>query len=138
MVANFAPIYGLTPQTSGIAAAITAANTATDGTGTVYTVYTAGTNGGYIRRIRVKGVGTNAASVMRVFINNGSSQASAANNSLWGELPLPAFTASNSAALGPDLEYPMNMVLKAGYVVNVCYGTAGAAGWQAIGEAMDY
>lgn len=138
MTANFQPIYALTPQTGGIAAAITAANTATDGTGTVYTVYTAGANGGYIRRVRFKGAGTNAASVARIFINNGSSQASAANNSLWGEISLAATTASNSASIGPDYEYPMNLVLKAGYVVNVCYGTAGAAGWMAIGEAGDY
>jgi hypothetical protein len=138
MVANFSPIYGLTPQTGGIAAGVTAANTATDGTGTVSTVYTAGANGGMIRRIRVKGAGTNAASVMRVFINNGSTSTSAANNSLWGELPLPATTAANAAAIGPDLEYPMNVVLKAAYVVNICYGTAGSAGWQAIGEAIDY
>ena len=135
---NTAPVFGLTPQTGGIAAGITAANTATDGTGTVYTVYTAGTNGGYIRRIRFKGQGTNNASVARIFINNGSSQGTAANNSLWGELPLAATTASNNAAIGPDFEYPMNMVLKASYVINVCYGTAGSGGWQAIGEAMDY
>lgn len=138
MAANTAPLFGLTSQTGGIAATITAANTATDGTGTVYTVYTAGANGGYVRRIRVKGSGTNSASVMRIFINNGSAQGTAANNSLWGELPLAATTASNNAAIGGDFEYPMNMVLKANYVINVCYATGGAAGWQAICEAMDY
>ena len=138
MTANTAPIFGLTPQGPGALAAITGANTAVDGPGTVSTLYTAGTNGGFVRRIRVKGAGTNVASVMRIFINNGSSSGTAANNILWGELPLAATTASNSAAIGPDFEYPMNLVLKAGYVVNVCFGTAGAAGWLPSAETMDY
>ena len=75
-----------------------------------------------VRRIRVKAAGTNVASVMRVFINNGSTNATAANNAFWGELPLAATTAANNAAIGPDFEYPMNLLMKAGYVVNVCFG----------------
>jgi hypothetical protein len=138
MTANTAPIYVLTPQTTLFGAATTSANTAVDGTGTVITLYTAGSNGGYVRRIRVKAAGTNAASVMRIFINNGSTTSTAANNCLIGELPLAATTASNSTSIGPDFEYPMNFILKAGYVITVCFGTAGAAGWQAYCEAGDY
>ena len=81
MAANTSPIFVGTPNT-GIYAGITAANTATDGTGTVYTVFTAGANGSYVRRLLIKPLGTNVATVMRVFVNNGSSQGTAANNVL--------------------------------------------------------
>lgn len=138
MTANMSPIYVLIPQTTMFGAATTAANTATDGTGTVISLYTAGANGGYVRRIRVKAAGTNAASVLRVFINNGSTTSTAANNTLFGELALSATTASNNAVIGPDFEYPLNLLMKAGYVITVCFGTAGAAGWTAYCEAGDY
>jgi hypothetical protein len=132
---NTSPLYGLTPV-DYTAAAITGANTAVDGTGTVSTVFTAGANGAYVKRIRCKANGSVGPSVMRIFINNGSTNATPGNNSLWGELPLAATTASNSAAIGPDFEYPMNKVLQASYVINVCYGTAG--GYLATVEAMSY
>lgn len=135
---NVNPLFIGTPNTTMFGAAVTSANTATDGTGTTSTVYTAGTQGAYVRRVKVKGAGTNVASVMRIFINNGSTSATAANNALIGELPLPATTASNNAALGPDLEYPLNLVIPAGYKIMVCFGTAGAAGWQAYCEGGDY
>lgn len=132
MTANTSPIYVLTPK-NGMAAFITGANTATDGTGTVSTIYTAGTDGGVFQGIRVKGNGTNNASVMRVFLNNGSSAATTANNTLIGELPLAATTGSNNAAIGPDYFWPAgNMPIQANYVINVCFGTAGASGWTAV------
>lgn len=133
MAANTNPIYVLTPS-NGIAAGITGANTATDGTGTISTVFTAGANGGILQGIRVKGNGTNAASVMRVFLNNGSAAATAANNALIGELPLAATTGANNAAVGPDSFWPAaNLVMPASYVINICFGTAGASGWTAVG-----
>lgn len=138
MAANTDPIYGLTPQLTMFGAATTGANTAVDGTGTVITLYTAGASGGFMRGIRVKAAGTNSASVMRIFLNNGGSSGTAANNALIGELPLSATTASNNAAIAPEFYWPFNDVIKATYVINVCFGTAGAAGWQATAFAMDY
>lgn len=133
MAQNTSPVYVLTPN-NGLSAFVTAANTLTDGTGTVYTVYTAGANGGVFQGVRVKGNGTNAASVLRIFLNNGSSAATTANNALIGELPLAATTGSNNAAVGPDFFWPAsNLVVAASYVINVCYGTAGASGWTATG-----
>ena len=133
MPANTNPIYVLTPN-NGLASFVTAANTATDGTGTVYTVYTAGANGGVFQGVRVKGNGTNAASVMRIFLNNGSSTATTANNALIGELPLAATTGANNAAIGPDSFWPAsNLVMAASYIITVCFATAGASGWTATG-----
>ena len=137
MSANLNPIFVGTPVT-GIGTAITAANTATDGTGTVITVFTAGSAGGYVRRLRIKALGTNVASVLRIFVNNGSTQATAANNSLIGEIPLAISTASNVAAIGPDYEYVLNLVLAASYTINVCIGTAAAAGWIVTAEGGSY
>lgn len=137
MAQNNNPIFVGVPN-FGIGTVTTAANTAMDGTGTVITVFTAGANGGYIRRIRVKAQGTCVASVMRVFINNGSSAGTASNNVIWGELTLPASSASNSISVSADYEYPMHLVLPAGYVVNVCFGTAGAGGWIPCAEGGNY
>lgn len=114
---------------------ISGANTAMDGTGTVVTVFTAdATNGGRVERLRIQPLGTNVATVLRVFMNNGSTNATAGNNSLVAEITLPATTASNVAALTPqDLPNAMELfafplVLPPGYKLNIAIGTAIAAG----------
>ena len=137
MAANTSPIFIGTPNT-GIYAGITAANTATDGTGTVYTVFTAGANGSYVRRLLVKALGSNVATVMRVFVNNGSTQGTASNNVLIREIPMTSSSASNSAAIGPDYEEVLNLVLKGGFVINVCIGTAVSGGYSVMAEGGDF
>lgn len=137
MSANTNPIFVLVPNT-GFSPGITGANTAMDGTGTVFTVFTAGANGSYVRRLKVKALGTNVQTVMRIFINNGSTNATAGNNSLIGELTLPSSTASNTGTVAPDYEYTLNLVLKAAYVVNVCFGTATSAGNSVTCEGGDF
>ena len=137
MAQNTSPIFIGVPN-FGIGTNVTAANTAMDGTGTVVSVFTAGANGGFVRRLRVKALGTNVATVLRIFVNNGSTNSSATNNVLIGELALSASTASNSAGVAPDYEYPMNLVLPASYVVNVCIGTAVSAGWIVSAEGGNY
>lgn len=129
MAANITPIYSRLGDIQW-AAGITAANTAMDGTGTVNTVFTAdATNGGYVPKIRFRALGTNVASVARVFINNGSTNATAANNTLWDEITLPATTASNTAAL-TNQEITLGFALPAGYKINVTLGTAVSAGYS--------
>ena len=53
-----------------------------NGTGTNnFVIFTADpTNGGFVQRLRFKALGTNAASVARIFINNGGVNTSSANN----------------------------------------------------------
>ncbi len=126
-MANTAPIF-VGSLVNSWANGITAANTAMDGTGTVNTVFTAdATNGSYVNKLIVRGLGTNVTTVMRVFINNGSTNATASNNALIGEINIPATTASNTAALNA-VELPLNIVLAPGYKINVTLGTAVAAG----------
>jgi hypothetical protein len=128
----------------GISSTITAANTATDGTGTCPTIFTAdATNGGRVERVRFMAQGTNVATVARIFINNGSTAGTATNNVLYAEVALPATTASNSAAINAQVyELPYQyasqsppdttafpLVLPAGYKLIFCIGTAVAGGW---------
>jgi len=137
MPANTSPIFSLTPKTSWGTTAITTANTAKDGTGTVLTVYTAGANGSYVQRVRFRPSGTAVQTVARLFINNGSTNATAANNILFDEITLSAITLSETAAQ-PSFEIPMNFALPAGYVLNITIGTSVAAGWYVSAIGGDY
>lgn len=129
MAANTAPIYTRVPDIQW--GSITAANTAKDGTGTVVTIFTAdATEGGYVTGIRLKPQGTNTASVARFFINNGSTNATASNNSFVADQGLVAITNTEIAG---QTEYwvPINAALPPGYKINMTLGTAVAAGWAA-------
>jgi len=128
MAANTAPIFSISGDIKWGTTAITTANTAKDGTGTVLTVFTANVDGGFVQRIRFRSAGTNIATVARVFINNGSTNATAANNILYDEITLAATTISEVAAL-PVYELPLNFALPAGYTLNVTIGTTIAAGY---------
>jgi len=128
MPANKDPIFTGTPDIQWNNTALAAANTAMDGTGTVTSVFTAdATNGGFVAKLIARALGTNVATVARIFLNNGSANTTAANNILIGEMTLPATTASASSAL-PAFEYPLNFALPPGYKINVTIGTAVAAG----------
>jgi len=95
-------------------------------------VFTAdATNGGYVRRIRFQAIGTNTASVARIYLNNGSAHTSAANNMLYGQISLPGITASNTAATA-EIDYPMELALNPGWTIWVGLGTTVAAGWEAV------
>lgn len=137
MASNTSPIYskvgdiqwGAADGNGGSAGPLKTANTAVDGTGTVLTIFTAdATNGGYVYRMRFRPAGTNTASVGRVFINNGSTNATIANNVLWDEITLAATTISQVAAL-QQYELPINYALPPGYKINVTLGTTVAAGY---------
>lgn len=126
MAANTNPIFSRVPDIQwGV---IDTANTAKDGTGTVVTVFTADANeGGRVERLRIRAKGTNVATVLRVWINNGSSNSTAANNTLLTEMTIAATTVSETAALA-DNELPLNIALPPGYKLNVTIGTSVAAG----------
>ena len=65
MAANNSPIFPLTPQT--VPVAVATANTGRDGSGTIATIYTPGTNGGLLRWIRLQASVTTTAGVFRIF-----------------------------------------------------------------------
>ena len=132
MPANVQPIYTKTPDVQWQSTTITAANTTTDLTsGTIYLIFTADTiNGGFVQRIRFRSLGTNVITVARIWINNGLTTGTAANNTLWDEITLNATTATQIASLALQ-ELPLNFGLPAGYTIYVTLGTAVAAGYDA-------
>lgn len=144
MAANVQPIFPLTPKVSW--GTVATANTAKDGTGTMVTAFTAGVNGSKIDQIKVRALGTNVATVLRFFVNNGSANSTAANNTLIHEVTIAATTLSEVAALsdnditiskGSDVVVPIPY-LPAGYKINVAVGTTIAAGLQVTVHGADY
>jgi hypothetical protein len=134
MAANTIPIYSKAGQIEWQPALVQTANAAMDGTGTVATLFTAGADGARVDRIRSKAAGTNVATVLRIFINNGGANSTAANNILYAEKTIAATTASAVATLLTN-ELPdtvdttaFPIVLPAGYKILATIGTTVAAG----------
>lgn len=135
MPANTSPIFPLTPDIAW--GTVATANTAKDGTGTVVTVFTAGANGSRVDYLKVRALGTNVATVLRVFVNNGGSNATAANNSLIVDQTIAATTNSETAQLVDNI-VQLDLSLPAGYKINVTIGTTVAAGLQVTAVGGDY
>jgi hypothetical protein len=139
MAANTNPIFCKAPR-AAFANVGTVAVTGTDGTdANVKTVFTAdATNGSRIDTVYVQHLGTNGtASTLRFFINNGSSAAVAANNSLVHEETLAASTISQTAA-SVGMIWQANLVLPAGYKLMVAAGTALAGDAKVTAIGGDY
>ena len=136
MVANTAPIFTDIPNIAFVNG-LTAANTAKDGTGTVETIFTAGADGAFVQKLKIRPRGTNVASVLRVFLNNGGSNATATNNALYEEISLPATTNTETASIiGFDL--PLNIALPAGWTIFVTIGTTVVGGHVVTAVGGDY
>lgn len=135
MPANISPIFPLTPKAAWCT--LTTANIAKDGTGTVGTCFTAGANGARVDFLKVRALGSNVATVLRVFVNNGADSTVAANNSLLTEVTIAATTLSEVAMLVDNL-ITLDMSIPAGYKINVTNGTTVAAGLQVTGLGGDY
>lgn len=146
MPANTSPIYSIVGDVQSVASNNSGlvvgptANTALDGSGTLYKLFTAGANGSYVQKIRFRPVGSPAATVCRVFVSQ-SGTTSATNTWLYDEITLPAVTLSQTAA-SSVFELPMNFALPASpYSLWVTFGTStGAAGtgYSVVCVAGDY
>lgn len=143
MAANTIPIYTKTPKI-GYSGVITTANTAKDGTGTVNLIFTAGADGARVERVRARAIGTNVATVLRIFINNGSDPTSAANNVLYTEKTIAATTLSEVAELAlnefPNTTDPAGfpLYLPPNYRLYCTIGTTVAAGLRVTAVGEDY
>jgi hypothetical protein len=119
MAVTATPIFTQVPNVGAMNAIISTAMTSTktyDGTEAVGTAmalcYTAGANGSRIDQIQMKfastngatASGTSAATVARVWINNGSVNTTAGNNAFFGEVALPA-TAVTAASTTANQNY---------------------------------
>ena len=154
MSGNNDPIYSKVSdiQSSSLAAGTLlgpTANTAQDGTGTMYPIWAAdATNGGYFQKLTFESITTVAATVCRVFLSDTvptvTSGALVSNTSLnthkIGEIALPQITVSQTAA-APHLEYALNMAIPPGYRISVAFGTstgASTTGWSVLGIGGKY
>ncbi len=137
MAAGTTPIFPLTPNFDWGPTVVSVANVNYDGTGTTVLVFTAGANGARVDALKVKALGTNVATVLRVFVNNGSTPATAANNALFAEQTIAATTASQTAALA-DTEIPLNISLEPGQRIYCSVGTAISAGLMVSTVGGDY
>jgi hypothetical protein len=140
MAANTSPIFVRRGDVSsngstGMAPTLTTAAADYDGSSANnQCVFTAdSTNGGLIRGVRFSAKGSNVATVARIYTNNGSTNTSAANNSLSGQISLPATTASASTAtMDVDFIFPGGgLPLNAGFRIFAGLGTTVSAGWVA-------
>jgi hypothetical protein len=139
MPANTAPIFTLRPEIMWNVS-ITAANNTGDLTsGTVYPVFTAGTEGSYVQKIRFRHTGANsAATVGRVWINNGSTTTTAANNTLFDEITIAANATFVTNAASTNYELPLMFALPPNYIIYVTIGAAAAGGIDATVIGGDY
>jgi hypothetical protein len=147
MAQNTSPIFPLTPVNSWVSGtAATAgtpgltANTTTDLTsGTIYGPIFTGkaVDGSRLDFIKVRPLGTNVATVIRIWINNGSATGTAANNTLYLERTLPSTTVSQTAEQ-PDINLPLSFSMPAGYRIYATFGTVVAAGFHLTAVGGDY
>jgi len=147
MAQNTSPIFPLTPintWVSGVAAnaatpGVTANTTKDLTSGTIYGPIFTGkaVDGSRLDFIKVRPLGTNVATVVRIWINNGSATGTAANNTLYLERTLSSTTNSETAEQ-PDIALPMSISIPAGYRIYATFGTAVAAGFHLTAIAGDY
>jgi hypothetical protein len=137
MVANVNPIFPLTPHVSWTDAILTANTTKDLSTGTVTLAFTAGADGSFVERITGQALGTNVASLARVFLNNGAATTTATNNTFIDQIGLPAITLSENSEVA-KVSLSINQAIPAGYRLYIVLGTTVAAGWEFTVWGGDY
>lgn len=125
------PAYAATPKV-GIGQ-ISTANTNRDGTGTIGTVFTAGSSGSRIDRVVIEATSTTTAGMVRLFIHNGTTAY------LYDEIPVTAITPSGTVqafqatreAVSKPTLYPL--VLPTGYSLRASTNNAETFNVAAVG-----
>lgn len=97
---------------------ISVANTNINGSGTISTVFSAGSLGSKINEVAVCGVGSVSAGMVRLFINDSS------NNYLFDEVPISATTPSSSVSNFRTTKTYDNLVLPSGYSLRAATNNA--------------
>lgn len=133
MAQNTAPIFPKSPRFE-VAATLTTANTNRDGTGTLETVWTSpAAEGSRLDHIRCCAVGSNVATVLRVFVYDPV----ATRYALIHERTLPAVTVS-AATESTEHIIAIGEALQVNALVKVSLGTTVAGGWKCTGFGGDY
>jgi len=138
-MANTTPIFVLTPKVGQ--ARVTAANTASDGSGALVTLFTAGADGSRIDRVTIRNSQVTAAAssamVVRVFITD----TSGINPRLYAEATLATATRS-ATAIGATstITFLGGLIINSGQLLQVCQSVYAGAQDQNdfIAEGGDY
>lgn len=147
MAVNTSPIFPVTPHIGWgtvTTADATAANNHTGASSSAVCLFTAGAYGSRIDKIKVVPLGTNVATVLRLFVTNTGANTSAANNSLIKEIAFAASTISETAIMAEQEWSPdqasnrLDMSLPPGYKLYAIVGTTVAAGLQVTVFGGDY
>ena len=148
MPANTSPIFGLTPNVTGVVITTASTNTSSTGTGTVATnmfrAFTAGANGSYIQKIRFMSTATapnnSVATTLRIFISSIASGATtAADTSLSGEIAVPIIATDNATNSTNFYDFPLNIAIPTNNYIYVSQHTAQTnTQWIAVAFGSDY
>lgn len=153
MAANQSPVFPAT-QNVGFGTLLNADTSYTVPITAGVCIFTAGPNGSRIDGMKIRALGTNAATVLRIFLNDGMGTA-ASDFALVHEVQLAATTAASAAITGVDTElFPINFdnmggstqagtgvlppFLKPGQKIYVSLGAAVAAGYSVSVFGGDY
>lgn len=149
MPGNSDPIYSRVGKIGAVA--VTAANTSSQGGGTIGTsiflAFTAdSTNGSFVRDIRFSATASVAATattatVARIFISSITSGTTTASDThLFAEVALAAQTAAQTTTATYPIVVPLNFALPPGYTILITNHAAPAANtqWKAIVTGGDY
>ena len=96
MAMTYQPVFAQAPKFNSVA--LTAANTATDGTGTIATLVTAGADGALVTHLGILSTATSVATAVRLFIS--------LDGSTWQFIHpvlMAAFTVATTTAQTPTL-----------------------------------
>jgi len=123
----------LLPENSVGSAAVAAANTFRDGTGTIEDVFTPGAQGGEVELIRVQAQGVTTAGVIRLFIHNGT------DYRLYKELLVAAITPSETIeAFSIEFVPTKRLILPAGYKLCASTHVAEAEAFSVFAQGGNY
>lgn len=118
MPANTTPIFTLTPKVG--LASVSAANTASDGSGTLVTLFTAGSNGSRIERIRYNNAQATAAASSAMVIRFFITDTGGANPLLITEVALVAMTRTTAVSGASGIyTFTNGLVIPSGTIIKV-------------------
>ena len=141
MAGNTTPIFSRVGdiQWGDLTSPLKTANTTRDLTsGTMALVFTSdATNGGRVERVRFQPLGSNVATAGRLWINNGLTTTSAANNTLLEEVTLASTTSSEVAKLTAS-DISVQLALPPGYRLYATIGTTVSAGFAITASGGKY
>lgn len=144
MSANTSPIFTSSADVTWVPSPITSVVIGTgaaayDGTSGTVLVHTAGVNGSFVQKLVCESFGANTNCVLRIYVNNGATSATASNNALYYQYSLPTVAQQSSIAT-THVEIPLNLQLPASYRIFVGIGAAAAlaTGWMITCVAGEY